>query len=229
MAKMDYRKVSTISCCEKCFNCLGKFGLQILNLIDFAIGICLLSFGFYLKVQMGGNFGEGQTSWIGWVAFGIGSALLLISFLSFLAIEIASCRWAVLPSGYLAIVLSIAALSAGIGLLIMHNKFINYLDDNKSDIGLSSSDVDTVRTWYMVVVYGSFFVTISSLVRFYSSRPFYNSVTKIDSDFATLIDQHDRLMDSDHDEKRELIYEKYDTLRDHYRNKYNRDGERDEA
>ncbi|CAE7676509.1 unnamed protein product, partial [Symbiodinium microadriaticum] len=180
-------------------------------------------------VKMGGDFGKGQTSWIGWVSFGMGSALLLVSLLSFLAIEISSCRWAVLPSGYLAMALSVVALGTGIGLLVMHNKFINYLEDNQSDIGLSSNDVDTVRTWYMAVVYGSFFVCVSSLIRFYSSRPFYNSVTKIDSDFATLIDQHDRLMDSEHEEKRELIYEKYDTLRDHYRQKYNRDGARDEA
>lgn len=228
MAKMNYRQVSTITCCEKCSNGLGKCGLQVLNLIDFAIGIILLSLGLFLKVNMGSDFGKGQTSWIGCVAFGMGSMLIFVSFLSLIALEIPSCRWAIIPSGYLAIVLSAGALAAAVVLLIMHDKFMDYLDDNHSDVGLSSSDVSTIKTWYMVAVYGSFFVCVSSVIRFFSSRPFYNSAVKIDGDFANLIDIHDRLMDSEHEEKRELIYEKYDTLRDHYRNKYNRDGARDE-
>jgi hypothetical protein len=227
MAKMNYRQVSTISCCEKCSNGFGKCGLQVLNLIDFAIGIVLLSLGLFLKVNMGSDFGKGQTSWVGWIAFGMGGMLVLVSFLSLMAIEMACCRWAILPSGYLAIILSIVALGSAIALLIMHEKFIDYLDDNHSDVGLSTNDVSTIKTWYMIAVYSSFFVSVSSLIRFFSSRPFYNSAVKIDGDFANLIDIHDRLMDEEHDEKRELIYEKYDTLRDHYRNKYNRDGARD--
>lgn len=159
---------------------------------------------------------------ISWISIVVGILLLLVALLSLLSIALSSCRWAIIPSGYLALITSLGALSTGIVLVARKRKLFDYIEDHQKDIGFSDSDVDTLQRWTWFLVYSCFFEFVSSLIRFFSSRPFYSSLKRVDGAFENLIDEESRLIDEKMDHNRENIEAKYDGLREHYRAKYNR-------
>lgn len=160
------------------------------------------------------------TQMISWVSISVGLLLLIVAFLSLLSIALSSCRWAIIPSGYFAILTSIGALCTGIILLAQKQKFFDYINDHQEDLGFSDEDVDTIERWTLFLVYGSFFEFVSSLIRYFASGPFYNSLRRVDGAFAALLDEESRLLDEKMDHNRSNIGTKYDGLRDHYRTKY---------
>ena len=162
------------------------------------------------------------TQLVSWVSIIVGGLLLFVALLSFCAISISNCRCAILPSGYLAILTAIGSLATGIIILSRQNKLFNYLDNHQEEIGLSSSDINTLKRWALFIGYCSFFEFISSLIRFFSKNALYSSLRKIDGAYENLLDEEIKIMDEKIDQNRENINLKYDGLREHYRTKYNR-------
>lgn len=174
-------------------------------------------------MELANEFNNSSTTqMVSWISIIVGLLLLIVAFLSLLSIAMSSCRWAIIPSGYLAIITSIGALCTGIVLVVRKQKLFNYIEDHQEDIGFSDNDVNTLERWTWFLVYGSFFEFVSSLIRFFSSRPFYNSLKRVDGAFESLLDEESRLIDDKMDQNRGNIEAKYDGLREHYRAKYNR-------
>lgn len=192
-----------------------------LNIIDFCIGCVLFTFGIYLRIELGND--ENMTSQlVGYVAIIVGLLLLIVAFLSLCAISISSCRCAIIPSGYLAILTAIGALITGIVLLARKKKLFDYLNEHQDEIGLDDNDISTLERWAIFIVYSSFFEFVSSIIRFFSSKSLYLSLRKVDGAYESLLDEETKIMDEKIDQNRENINAKYDGLREHYRNKYNR-------
>jgi hypothetical protein len=165
------------------------------------------------------------TQMVSYVCIVVGVLLFSVAFLSLLSIALTSCRWAIIPSGYFALLTAFGALCTGIILAAQRDQLFNYIEDHQEDIDLSDSDVETLKRWTWFLVYSSFFEFVSSLIRSFSSRSFYNSLKRVDGAFDSLLDEESRLMDEKMDQNRDNIGAKYDGLRDHYRSKYNRNNE----
>jgi hypothetical protein len=195
-------------------------------MIDFCLGCVLFTFGLYLRMELADEFDKSETTqMVCYLCIIVGVLLLSVSFLSLLSIALSSCRWAIIPTGYLALLTAIGALATGISLAAQKQQLFDYLEEHQEDIDLSDSDVETLKRWTWFLVYSSFFEFFSSLVRSFSSRPFYNSLKRVDGAFEGLLDEEARLMDEKIDRNRENIGAKYDGLRDHYRTKYSRNEE----
>jgi len=122
--------------------------LQLFNLIDFVFGLMLATFGFFLYNKLGQTaFTDLDVAWLEWFCLGLGVLLLLSSFLSFCAITNSSCRWAIYPSSYIGLLVAIMSLVLGALVLALQPKIYSYLDNQGSQIGLSSTNVAIIKNW----------------------------------------------------------------------------------
>jgi len=221
MSKNEYSSTSSLSCCDSCYNCMGSTGLQILNLLDFVVGITMVLFGFLMLIYLSSNQLENvNVRWIYLASFVLGSTVLVISLLSFVAVTSADCRKAVIPASYLSLAVAVFALITAIAQLIWHAGFIDYIDDEEANGDVDGGEADSLKLLYTLTTIMNFFEVISSSIRFGGSRAFYNSSVKVDKDFTNTLLAHDRSMDEKYDANRTKVYAKYDGLRDHYRSKY---------
>ncbi len=116
----------------------------------------------------------------------------------------------------------VAALGIAMGsaAFALQEKFYNYLDDNGDSIGLNDKDVTLVKTWYMLVAYGTFGLVIVELVRFKLSQGFRESALQMDGEFDALLEEDRRTWDNKISKNKESREEKYNDLRSYYKNKY---------
>ena len=86
-----------------------------------------MTFGIYVKVILpdNGNLSEHQLLfWVSLVSFVIGVVFILVAFFSCCGIVSNSCRFAVVPSGYLALLLALISLSSGISAVLFDEEIL---------------------------------------------------------------------------------------------------------
>jgi hypothetical protein len=199
---------------------VGQFGLQIFNLIDSLSGCLLLTFGIYLKINLSSDFTNANIQWIGISTIVLGSLLLGVSSLCFCGIVASECRRAILASGYLSLIASIYSFCCAVAALIVRPQFNHFINSHADELNLSSNETDFIQQFFFFLAFGMFYLSISCFIRFQTCRKMYANTVQVDGEFGRLLDAENQRMDDEHEEKREQIYNKYDNLRDHYRQKY---------
>ena len=104
--------------------------LQLINRFRstlLAVGAILLAFGIYVKVILpddGGLVEHQMLFWVSLTSFVLGVLFILVALFSFCGIVSNSCRFAVVPSGYLALMLAVVSLSAGIAAILFDEEIL---------------------------------------------------------------------------------------------------------
>lgn len=125
-----------------------------------------------------------------------------------------------IPSAYLAIFVAIFAMCVGTAALALQKKVFNYINDNGTDLGLSSKQIDLFKNWYAVTAYVMFGLCVLELLRYMASARYREVQLRMDGEF-------DALLLEDEKKWNEKIYvnkvgreEKYNDLRAYYKAKY---------
>jgi hypothetical protein len=166
---------------------------------------------------------DAHTAWIGWSSGVIGLFLIFLSMLSFVSIATPSCKCFSYFSDILSIVIALSALVVGITAIELRDAFMGYLDDQYDSLGLSQNDVNTIKSWYLVIAFGIFSEVLLQAVRIWCNRGYADTATRIDREFVALLDEESREWDAKIEESEQDISLKYKYLRDHYHEKYSRD------
>ncbi len=222
-----YNRKSPLTCWEKVEDSATKFGIFVLNIIDFFMGCFFLSFGVYLHIKLGSELSKSRTSWIAILSISIGIALLSIVFFSFTSINLTDCKIGVVVSGYIALLISITSLAVGIGGVVMKRDIFHYLEDNHVSLGIEESDVETIKDWYNVVLILLFISWILEFIRFHWSHFLYKNYGKIEVKFQRLLDLEQEEYEVQFNSRQADRTEKYDSLRTHYKTKYAESSARD--
>lgn len=209
-----------MTCCQRCEDNVAKFGVFVMNLIDFLIGSMFLTFGVYLRVQLGSDTDDIHTAWLTYVVLIIGACLLLIVVLSFTSMNLTDCKVGVVVSGYLALFVSMSSLIMAVTSLVVRGDLFNYLDSNGDDIGLSSQDIDKIKGWYSWVIFGLFCSFVLEFIRYKWSSFLYVNYAAVDARYQGLLAQEEDEYEVRINAGRAERAEKYDNLRNHYKNKY---------
>lgn len=206
--------------CEKvCYQC-GSFNIQLINLIDFLAGCMFLIFAIYLYTKFDDGNVNGESAWMVWCSGLLGVLLLLTTFFSFAAITNRGCRCLMWMSCQLALVLSALDLGAGISAIVLQKRFYSYLDEHGTENGITETDIQDIKNWYLVIACMMLGSCILEIVRFMLSRGFKDTSQRIDGEFGALIDQEDQEWQTKLRSNNEARSEKYRDLRSHYKEKY---------
>ena len=200
---------------------MAALQLQVFNLIDFCVGMLLLVWGFYLYTKLGNSsFTDPSIAWLEWISLVLGVLLLTSSFLSFCAIANSSCRWAVIPSSYIGLLVAMMALLLAVLLLSLETRLHTYLSNHGAEFGLNTAEISDVEKWCKVLAYSLFSLTVVQLLRYRVSRGYREAALRVDGEFDALLAEEDKLFQERFLSNREAREEKYDNLRSFYKNKY---------
>jgi hypothetical protein len=147
---------SKVTWTEKYCYHFSLFYLQILNFVDFFLAAFFISFSLYLFSSLGSHSGDIHVAWLEVICFVLGILLFLTSAFSFLAISITSCRLLAYPTNFFAFLVVCFDLAVGIAGMELQSTLISYLEDNGEELGLSSSNITTIKNWYVVIIIGCF-------------------------------------------------------------------------
>lgn len=212
---------SRVTGCEKTCLSLNTCYLQFFNLVDFCVGMMLGIFGFYLYGKLGvESFSNVRIAWLEYLCLALGVMLLLGSFLSFCAITNTSCRWAVIPSAYIGILVAMLSLLLGCLVFGLKSKTHSYLAENSASIGLTPAEVTDVENWYNIIGYCLFGLCVIEILRYRISRGYREAALRVDGEFDALLAEEDKMYQDRFQVNKSAREEKYDNLRSYYRNKY---------
>ena len=224
VASLDHVPTSSsarVTGCEKTCLSLRVLQLQLFNLVDFVVGMVLGVFGFYLYGKLGpSSFTDIRIAWLEYLCLTLGVLLLTSSFLSFCAITNTNCRWAVIPSSYIGILVSILSLLLGSLVLSLQKQTHNFLNDHGTSVGLSSSDIDVIEKWYVYMGYCLLGLCVVEFLRFRVSRGYREAALRADGEFDALLAEEDKQYADRYAVHKSQREEKYDGLRAYYKNKY---------
>lgn len=131
----------------------------------------------------------------------------------------------------------------------MQHSLFNYLDSNKDELGISQQNLDSLQSWFSVLVWALFGLAVLQMIRFVMSkklRQYLNMDIQevelrkhpvrcltceeetlmlplplpLSAQFNNLIAQEDEDARIRRAENQEVVREKYDGLRAKYRSKY---------
>jgi hypothetical protein len=211
---------SKVGCCEKACHSFGVLQLQVLNLVDFLLGCVFLVFAIYLAKKLGGDMTDIYNAWIGLFCATSGCLLLGVSLFSFLAITNAGCRCMMAVSKVLALLIVGVNAGAGVSAFVLQKRFYKYLDDNRNTVGITDSDIDIIKQWYLVICCALLVSVILELLRFHLSQGFCSASQRIDGEFGALLQEEElghQTMMQEHSSARA---DKYNDLRSYYKGKY---------
>lgn len=212
---------SRVTGCEKTCLTLSTCQLQIFNLVDFCVGMMLGIFGFYLYNKLGAeSFTDVRIAWLEYLCLSLGILLLTSSFLSFCAITNTSCRWAVIPSSYIGIIIAMLSLLLGSLVFAFKSKTHTYLVEHGSNIGLSENEVSDVEKWYDIIGYCLFSLCVVEFLRYRVSRGYREVALRADGEFDALLAEEDKHYQDRFLHNKSAREDKYDNLRSYYRSKY---------
>lgn len=209
-----------ISDCKKCCYTMNTWNLQIFNFIDFSLGVIFIAFAIYLYTKIGSDFMNVNIAWLGWCSALMGVMLLLVSLFSFCAITSSDCRWAMAPSRVFSLIVALLGIAMGCSAFALKNKFFDYMDESGNDIGLTDKDINLVKSWYLMVAYGTFGLVIIEIIRFKLSQGFREQALQMDGEFDALLEEDRKNWDNKISRNKEDREEKYNDLRSYYKNKY---------
>jgi hypothetical protein len=211
-----------VSRCERyCFK-FSLFYLQIINLVDFFLGIFFLIFTLYLVSALGKYYTNIHVAWLAFCTLLIGVLLMLTACLSFCAISSTNYRSMAFPTDILAFLVVLIDFALGVASMKLHPVIESYLDNHGSEIGLSSYDVQTLKNWYLVIALGFFVSLFLEILRLWLNRGFSYTSRRIDMEYATLLDDENREWEEKMQTARQTTQEKYRKLKEHYHQKYNK-------
>ncbi len=235
------RQKSAVTCCTKLCKFFSSFWLQIFNIVDLIVGSILLAFGIFVKflVPDDGNVSEHQVLfWVSTVSFALGSLFILVAMFSFCGIVSNSCRFAVIPSGYLAIVLALVSVGAGIAGYLCNDEILSYIDSNQDRFNMKTEHVEFIHVFYDIIVITLFASFVIEMSRFMLSSQFTSTSNLIDGPDGDLEVSESLLRDSEktsyqasdreraYREQRDSRYRNYN--HDHYDNDNNSSRDRRE-
>jgi hypothetical protein len=191
-------------------------------MIDFLLGCLLITFTLYLISALKDNITDIHVSWLAFGCCILGFLLFLTSIFSFCAVASTNCRMMAHPTDYLAILIVVLDFALGVTAVKLEPIVRSYLDSSGKDVGLSDSDISTIKTWY-IAIWGSLFASLFlEVLRVWFNRGFADTSKRMDREYANLLDEENRQWDEKLEDNKVHTIEKYKKLRDHYRDKYNR-------
>lgn len=200
---------------------MSSMQLQIFNLIDFVVGMLLGIWGFYLFTKLGTkSFTDPDIAWLEWISLVLGVLLLTSSFLSFCAITSSSCRWAVIPSSYIGLLVAILAILLASLLLSLETHLHSYLSNHGNQIGLNSAEIDDIEKWCHILAYSLYCLAALQMLRYRISRGYRELALRVDGEFDALLAEEDKLYQEKFLANKTEREDKYDNLRSFYKNKY---------
>jgi signal transduction histidine kinase len=213
---------SRIPWTEKCCHQFSLFYLQLINLLDFVLGAFFLSFTLYLVSALGSEYLNVHVAWLAFFSLTVGILLLLVSLFSFCAISSTSCRSMAYPTDFMAVVIVLIDFASGITAVELQSVVITYLNNHGNEMGLSSSAINTIKSWYLVICAGFFVSLLIEIIRLWLNRGFTYSSRRIDMEYSTLLNEEDRQWEEKMENARTTTSEKYKKLKEHYHKKYNK-------
>lgn len=211
---------SRVGWCERiCYEC-GTLNVQLINLIDFLAGSMFLIFGFYLLTKFHDGPLTDNAAWMLWLSLVLGTLLLLATFLSFCAITNTGCRCLMWMSCQLAVLIAGLDFGAGISAFVLQKRFYSFLDEHGHDQGLTSSDIEDIKRWYLVIscmILGS---CVLEIARYVLSRGYSESSRRMDGEFNALMEEDELNWNDRLEANTAARSEKYRDLRAHYKTKY---------
>ena len=140
--------------------------------------------------------------------------------LSFCAISSTSCRCCSIPSGYLGILVAIISLALGSVSIALKPKMFEYFSNSGSSMGLSGKEIELLENFYQFIAYGFFVLCVVQLMRFRASINFRENALRIDGEYDALVDQDEKNWSQKFSANSVARKEKYNDLRQHYKDKY---------
>ena len=210
------------STCDKCTGFFVFFGYAAINLVDMILSGCLLMFSIYFVGRIGPISSlPVYVSWIIYTDAILGSLILVEVLLSLSALIFVNCRSASHVSQNMTYVLAAASFITGIMAFILETIIFNYLSNHSKDYDLTHHDLDAMKTYYKAaaaIALGA--VPPFQGIRFCLSSSFDSTSQQLDGEFDSALQEHDRLLGENQVLIKESRTEKYQSLRNHYQNKY---------
>jgi hypothetical protein len=212
-----------VTCSEKCCFQFRKSYLFAVNVIDFGIACVLLSFSLYLWSKLGSSWSSPQTAWLLWTTAIISALLLAISSFSFASMASSSCRCLASFADYLAVLVALLDLAAGVAAFKLQRLVLSYLSDHRDSLKLTDGDISVIRSWYVVIAIGFFASLVLEAMRVWFNAGFSDTARRIDNEFSALLTEEDRKWEESSSERAQMTSEKYSALRAYYKKKYSRE------
>ena len=211
---------SRITCCGRCLHCCNKFGLVIMNVVDFLVAVLLLFIGIYLRKNLDDKY-DPNTAWLIWSCLALGALLFLVSMLSTMSMCYKACRCIGSVSERLASLVAFLCLVMAIAFAVLRGNVLGYLSDHNDDIGLSEEDVDFISHWYTATNVALFLLAVMEFLRFYISKKYRVQSYRIqkENEYDALLDANngkENDYDKRHEARKQEIREKYKGLREYY-------------
>ena len=201
--------------------CLDRYSLFIYNAVDFVFGCACLYFGIYMYSKLGPDtFTNVEIAWLGWLSLGSGALLIMSSGTGLCGVSSKNYRWCMAPSSSLAILIAVVSLITCTLMFALKGKILRYVEAESDDLELSSSQVKTFETSYTVLGYVFIGFFVLSILRYRASAHFRRNIYRSDGEFEALLDEEDAISDQRMESEEAARSEKYQNLREHYRNKY---------
>jgi hypothetical protein len=179
-----------------------------------------VTFSLYLYSKFDDSHSSQDLAWMFWCCVSLGLSLLTVSSFSFIAIVHSGCRCMMWVSCRLAVILGIISCAFGAATFILKKKFYNYLDNEGAEDGITSSDAQTIKQWYLVIGCCMMGVTALELLRFQLSRGFKEQSQRMDGEFGSLLLEDEDEWQNELKNNSATRADKYNDLRAHYKNKY---------
>lgn len=194
--------------------------IQIFNLIDFVLGCALLAFTVYFYEIVGEtSFLNPHAAWAGWCCGCLGILLLFMSFMSLIGISSPGCRWAIVPTKTLSLIVTGFDIGLGAAFILKKKDFLDYVD---SINGVTDKDMNILKSWYVVLNYAFFAMAVLEIVRYILSRHYREDAIRVDGEFAALLTEDDNMWRQRLATNQAAREDKYNDLRNYYKNKYAR-------
>jgi hypothetical protein len=211
-----------VGTCEKCCFSFATVYLQIVNLLDFLVACGLLSFSIFLYTKVGSDWSAPAISWLLWCSLFISILLFLISSLSFLALTSPSCRCCTNLTDVFAVMVVILDLAVGIASIKLKNLVLAYFTNHQESLGLTDSDLHTLKTWYLGIMFLFFLSLFLEALRVWCNRGYSDTAVRIDREYDSLLQEDERNWEKTLNEKQQVTSEKYKSLRNYYKQKYSK-------
>ena len=131
-----------------------------------------------------------------------------------------SCRWCVTPSSYLGMFIGVLCLVLSITCYAEKSDVYDELNTKGIELGLTTDEINEIKSWYVYIGPILFIIFLLEVMRFRASRYYRNNISKLDNEFETLLEEDDKAYTEKLNYNSNIRENKYDTLRQHYKNKY---------
>ncbi len=210
-----------VTSCQRFALCLDRYSLFLYNSLDFLFGCMCLYFGVFMYEKLGKEtFTHVDVAWLGWLSLTSGVLLLLSSVTGLCGLSSKGYRWCMAPSACLAVVIAAMSLLVAVLIFTLQSNVIRYVEDEQEDLGLSNSQVSTFETFYMILGYGFVGFFVLEILRYRASKHFRKNIYRSDGEFEALLDEGDAATSDRMEAEDAARSDKYNNLREHYRNKY---------